>query len=513
MPPGPVMLTILDGWGSAPPGPGNAVHLARTPNIDRLTEAWPRCSLVCHGEAVGLPQGQMGNSEVGHLNIGAGRIVFQDITRIDRAVASGEFKNNENLNGLMEKIRQGQGSLHLLGLISDGGVHSSLSHLRALLEMARERGLEKVFIHAFMDGRDTPPDSGLDYLTEVQGFLDKLGLGAIATVGGRYWGMDRDKRWKRVAKHYQALVQGMGRTTSDPLKAMRSSYDSGETDEFIIPTVVVDGNEKPLGLIRDGDGVVFFNFRADRAREMTRALALDEFDEFDRGNRPDLCGYVTMTLYDDSFGLPVAFPPVRPVETLGQVVSEAGLKQLRIAETEKYAHVTYFFNGGEETPYSGEDRVLIPSPREVETYDQKPEMSAPEVCGRVLAEIDRGVYDFIVLNFANGDMVGHTGIIKAAVAACETVDSCVGLIADKILGLGGILLITADHGNAERMIDQDGSPYTAHSSDNPVPFILAGAGGRPLRQGGRLGDIAPTVLELMGLGQPPAMTGASLLKR
>ncbi len=508
----PVMLTILDGWGIAPPGPGNAVELARTPSMDRLSGEWPHCRLICYGENVGLPAGQMGNSEVGHLNIGAGRIVYQDISRIDGAIASGEFKSNETLVRLMNQTKQAGGALHLLGLVSDGGVHSSLEHLRALVLMARDLGLEKVSVHAFMDGRDTPPHSGLEYLKEVKEFLEQTGLGRIASLGGRYWGMDRDKRWDRVEKHYRALVQGQGRKAPDPLEAVRQAYDSGETDEFINPTIMVDSDGRPLGLIRDGDGVVFFNFRADRAREMTRALALEEFDGFDRGDRLSLSGYVTMTLYDASFGLETAFPPVRLEGILGQVVSQAGLKQLRIAETEKYAHVTYFFNGGEETPFEGEDRVLIPSPREVETYDQKPQMSAPQVCDRVLAEIDRGVYDFIVLNFANGDMVGHSGVLEAAVAACETVDGCVGRIMDKVLGLGGILMVTADHGNAEMMLDDDGSPYTAHSPDNPVPFILAGDGHPELRQDGRLGDIAPTVLHLMGLVQPPAMTGKSLIK-
>ena len=512
MRPHPVMLAILDGWGIAPPGPGNAVTLARTPNLDRLAGDWPGTRLVCHGEAVGLPPGQMGNSEVGHLNIGAGRVVYQDISRIDRAVASGQFKENQVLTGLMDKVARSGAALHLLGLVSDGGVHSSLEHLKALVEMARERGLKKVFIQAFMDGRDTPPDSGLGYLGSLVEFLGRTGLGAVASLGGRYWGMDRDKRWDRVAKHYRVLVGGEGQRAADPLEAVRRAYDSGETDEFVTPTAITGPDGEPLGPIRDGDGAIFFNFRADRAREMTRALALEGFDGFDRGRRPDLAGFVTMTLYEASFGLPVAFPPVHHEDILGQVVSRAGLRQLRIAETEKYAHVTYFFNGGAETPFEGEDRILIPSPREVETYDQKPQMSAPEVCDRVLAEIDRGVYDLIVLNFANGDMVGHTGVLQAAIEACEVVDGCVGRIWELIDKLGGVLMVTADHGNAEMMIDAEGNPYTAHSPDNPVPFILAGNGPGPLRREGRLCDIAPTVLRLMELPLPSAMTGRSLLE-
>ncbi|MBW1712458.1 MAG: 2,3-bisphosphoglycerate-independent phosphoglycerate mutase [Deltaproteobacteria bacterium] len=507
------MLMILDGWGLAPPGPGNAVHLAQTPNMDRLWAERPRARLVCHGRAVGLPEGQMGNSEVGHLNIGAGRVVYQDITRIDRAIESGQFMENPALKKIMAKTRQAGGRLHLLGLVSDGGVHSSLDHLKALVDMAGREGLERVFLQAFMDGRDTPPHSGLGYLGQVVKFFKDKGLGSVASLGGRYWGMDRDKHWSRVAKHYAALVEGQGRLAVDPLAAVRESYQAGETDEFIVPTVIVDGQGRPVGPIRDKDGVIFFNFRADRAREMTRALALDNFTEFETASRPRLSGLVTMTLYDECFNLPAAFPPEHPQAILGQVISQASGRQLRIAETEKYAHVTYFFNGGQEEPFPGEERILIPSPREVATYDQKPEMSAPEVCDRVLAEIKKGTFDFIVLNFANGDMVGHTGVLEAAIAACQTVDSCVGRVEAQVRSQGGRLLVTADHGNAEQMIDDQGQPYTAHTVSNPVPFILAEDGDLKLRPEGILGDIAPTVLELMGLEQPPEMSGRSLISR
>jgi len=507
------VLTILDGWGLAPDGPGNAVRLARTPNMDRLWSGQPHTRLLCSGEAVGLPPGQMGNSEVGHLNLGAGRVVYQDILRIDRAIASGRFFENPALAGLMDRLKGNGGALHLLGLVSDGGVHSSLEHLYALVDMAGRRGLKRVFIHAFTDGRDTPPQSGLGYLKEVIGRLEGLGLGRLASLGGRYWGMDRDKRWERVEKHYQVLVLGQGKTARDPIEAVAAAYQAGETDEFITPLALVDGQGRPLAAIGDGDGVVFFNFRADRAREMTRVLNQPGFREFDVSGRPKLSGYVTMTLYDETFDLPAAFPPEHLEGILGQVVSGAGLRQLRIAETEKYAHVTYFFNGGEEAPFEGEERILVPSPKEVATYDLKPEMSAPAVTEALLERLDRGGLDFVVLNFANGDMVGHTGVLEAAIRAVECVDECLGRVEAAVLGRGGTLLVTSDHGNAELMLDQDGRPYTAHSVDNPVPFILVGRPGLELVQGGALCDVAPTVLELMDLERPPQMSGQSLVLR
>jgi len=508
----PTMLLILDGWGLAEPGPGNAIHLARTPSMDRLRAENPHARLTCFGPAVGLPQGRMGNSEVGHLNLGAGRVVFQDIARIDQAIASGEFEANPALTGIMDRVRGGGGALHLLGLLSEGGVHSSLNHLRALIGLAKAKGLSRVFLHPFLDGRDTPPDSGAGFLEEITGFLERTGLGQVATLGGRYWGMDRDKRWDRVARHYAALVRSQGVLVRDPVRAVREAYSKGEGDEFIAPSVIVDQSGQPLGPIQDGDGVIFFNFRADRARELTQALALDGLAGFETGPRPRLCGFVTMTLYDEKYGLPVAFPPQRLECILGQVVSEAGLAQLRIAETEKYAHVTYFFNGGREEPFPGEERILVPSPREVATYDLKPQMSAPEVCDRVLAEMERDFFDLIVLNFANLDMVGHTGVLEAAVRACETVDRCLGRIAAAVAGRRGSLVVTADHGNAEMMIAPDGQPHTAHTSDHQVPFILAGEPKVRLRPEGVLADVAPTILELMSLDKPVEMTGLSMIK-
>ena len=506
------MLVILDGWGLAPPGPGNAVYLAQTPIMDRLWAENPHSALACHGRAVGLPAGQMGNSEVGHLNIGAGRVVFQDIARIDEALASGDFFDNPALKEVMAAARTAGGALHLLGLVSDGGVHSSLDHLKALARMAQREGLERVFLHAFTDGRDTPPDSGQGYLKETVEFLEGEGLGKVASLGGRYWGMDRDKRWDRVAKHYQAIVGGQGRFSRGALAAMAQAYESGETDEFITPTVITDKEGRPVGTIGDGDGVVFFNFRADRAREMTQALTGEGFSEFDVSGRPKLSGCATMTLYGADFDLPVAFPPVHLSNILGEIVSQAGLRQLRIAETEKYAHVTYFFNGGWEEPFEGEERILIPSPQEVATYDLKPEMSAFQVTETVLTQIAAGGFDLIVLNFANGDMVGHSGILAAAIKACQAVDECLGRVEAAVLEKGGVLAVSADHGNAEQMFDKDGNPYTAHSENNPVPFILAGRPGVSLAPEGSLADIAPTILELMNLKKPPEMTGRSLLR-
>ena len=502
---------ILDGWGVNPDLYGNAVKTAKTPNLDRLQENYPTTKLVCSGKAVGLPEGIMGNSEVGHLNIGAGRIVYQDLIRIDMAIEDGSFFKNQAIKEVMDQVLKNGSSLHLMGLLSDGGVHSQLDHLVALIQMAKQEGVKNVFIHAILDGRDTPPESGLGYMRRLIGAMDRIGLGQVATICGRFYAMDRDTRWERTKEAYALYTMGRGVMFSDPLTAIQDAYSRGETDEFVKPIVISAPSGAPRAVISDGDGVVFFNFRSDRARQITRALTFQEFSFFDREKRPALCGYVCMTTYDEKFPLPVAFQPVALKEILGEVVSRQGFNQLRIAETEKYAHVTYFFNGGEEQPFPNEDRCLVPSPREVATYDQKPEMSAPQVTEEVLKRIDADRYDLIVLNFANMDMVGHTGVMEAAIQACETVDRCVGRIVDAVLKKRGALIITADHGNSEKMMDEKGDPFTAHTL-NPVPLILVDESlkGRSLKEG-KLGDIAPTILHIMGVEKPAAMTGESLL--
>ena len=512
--PRPCMLIILDGWGLNPDPEGNAVAVARTPVLDRLAAAYPTTRLKTCGPDVGLPDGIMGNSEVGHLNIGAGRIVYQDLLRIDRAIGDGRFFKNPVLNRVMDELQAGGGRLHLMGLVSDGGVHSQLTHLLALLDMARQKGIGRTLVHAITDGRDTPPDSGAGYLAAVQDHISRHAYGRIASVCGRYWAMDRDKRWDRIERAWNLYVRGEGRTAVDPVAAVRDAYGRNETDEFIPPIAIAAPGKAPEGVVRDGDGIVFFNFRADRARQLTRAFTVDDFDGFDRGERPRLAGFVTMTLYDERLTLPVAFEPVHLDNILGEVVSKKGLRQLRIAETEKYAHVTYFFNGGEETPFAGEDRCLIPSPRQVPTYDHKPEMSAEAVTDEVLQRIESDAYDLIVLNFANMDMVGHTGVMEAAVQACETVDRNVGRIVEKLRQKGGAVLITADHGNAEQMRDEKGHPHTAHTL-NPVRLILVDDRKKQarLRPMGRLADIAPTLLDLMGIGQPAQMTGETLIEK
>jgi len=511
--PKPCLLMILDGWGIGSAGEGNAVHLARTPFLDELVTRYPNTRLQCAGPAVGLPEGIMGNSEVGHLNIGAGRIVYQDLLRIDRAIADGSFFRNEIFTTVMSTVRERGSALHLLGLVSDGGVHSQLDHLLALVDMADKKGLKRVFVHAILDGRDTPPDSGVGYLTRLQEHLNAGGCGKIATVCGRYYAMDRDSRWERVEKAYRLYVQGKGRAVLNPIAAVTDSYLREETDEFVKPMVVTDENDVPLTMVAEGDGVIFFNFRADRAREITRALTVPDFDGFRREVVPNLCGYVCMTLYDEKLTLPVAYPQVRLTGLLGEAISLNGLRQLRIAETEKYAHVTYFFNGGEEKPFRFEDRCLIPSPREVATYDLKPEMSAAEVTAALIERLTSNRYDLIVLNFANMDMVGHTGILEAAVKACETVDRCVSQIVERVAGMGGVTMITADHGNSEKMIDERGGAHTAHTL-NPVPFILVDDSRRGVDlRPGVLADIAPTILDIMGIEKPPEMTGTSLLAR
>jgi 2,3-bisphosphoglycerate-independent phosphoglycerate mutase len=502
----PTLLLILDGWGIAPDGEGNCVSCACTPKLDELARRYPSTQLECSGRAVGLPDGFMGNSEVGHMNIGAGRIVYQDMTRIDMAVEDGSLFENPALVQLADQVKQGSGRLHLMGLVSDGGVHSHQRHIEALLEFARRQGISEVLVHAFMDGRDTPPTSGAGYLERLGQSMERIGVGRIASIAGRYWAMDRDKRFERVEQAWKMLVDGEGAEIDDPVAAVRAAYEEGENDEFIKPRQV-RGADHAIG---DGDGVFFFNFRADRARELCTAFFSQEFSEFERKTVPDLAGFATMTRYESSFPMPVAFPPQSLQNTLGEVVSDLGKSQLRIAETEKYAHVTYFFNCGREEPFDGEDRVLVPSPREVDTYDQKPQMSAEEVTDKLIERI--GDYDLSVCNLANLDMVGHTGVISAANTACETVDACVGRIVDAVLAAGGRLLLTADHGNAEEMIGPDGGPQTAHST-NPVPciYIADDAHSRRLAPG-KLGDIAPTILDLWGEEKPEDMTGNSLFE-
>jgi 2,3-bisphosphoglycerate-independent phosphoglycerate mutase len=500
---------ILDGWGIEEPGPQNAVGLAHKPCLDRLVRDYPSTRLQCAGRAVGLPDGIMGNSEVGHLNIGAGRIVYQDLLRIDMAIEDGSFFDNPELNRLMDQVAEAGSALHLMGLVSDGGVHSQLTHLLALLKMAGEKRLSQVFVHAILDGRDTPPHSGADYLLRLAQQVD---CGKIATVCGRYFAMDRDNRWERVEKAYRLYRYGEGRCARDPVQAVRECYAQEESDEFVQPTAITEATGEPVASVMDGDGIIFFNFRADRAREITRAFTAPEFDFFERGRRPNLCGYACMTVYDETFNLPVAFPPVHPERILAEVISREGLRQLRIAETEKYAHVTYFFNGGREEPYPGEERCLIPSPREVATYDLRPEMSAAEVTAELLSRLGGESYDLIVLNFANMDMVGHTGVLAAAVKAVETVDACVARIVPEVLSQGGVVLISADHGNSEKMGDGAGGVHTAHTL-NPVPFILVDDSRRSaVLRPGILADIAPTLLDIMGLEKPDAMSGRSLLR-
>ncbi|XCN75115.1 MAG: 2,3-bisphosphoglycerate-independent phosphoglycerate mutase [Candidatus Electrothrix aestuarii] len=513
----PVILAILDGWGIAPASASNAVSVAKTPNMDQWVADYPSTSLIAHNGLVGLPKGQMGNSEVGHLNIGSGRIVYQDYTRINRAVEQEEFAKNPVLNKVMDQVKAAGSRIHFCGLLSDGGVHSHLKHLEALLAMAGSRGLEAK-IHCFMDGRDTPPSSGAGYMEELLAAIKRIGCGQVATVSGRYWAMDRDTRWDRVEKAWQALVDGQGITAEDPLQAVKDSYSREETDEFIKPTVLLNDAGEAVGRISDGNAIVFFNFRADRVRELCHAFSDADFQGFDVSNRPKLLELVTMTEYEADFDFPIVFPPVSLTRILGEEASEAGLHQLRIAETEKYAHVTYFFNGGAETPFPGEDRILIESPRDVATYDQKPAMSAIEVTDRLLAALkdqeEAGTpYDLVILNFANTDMVGHTGILNAAVQACETVDTCLGRIAEQVQAMGGVLLVTADHGNAETMVNlETGQPHTAHTL-NPVPLILVSEAhkGCTLKDGGALKDIAPTLMHLLGLKQPEEMEGENLI--
>ncbi|HLO27387.1 MAG TPA: 2,3-bisphosphoglycerate-independent phosphoglycerate mutase, partial [Geobacteraceae bacterium] len=470
MPKHPLLLMILDGWGINPRQENNAIAQAKTPNMIELCAAYPCTDIGTSGMSVGLPDGQMGNSEVGHLNIGAGRVVYQDLTRISKSIDDGDFFTNPVLLDCIARTKAAGGRLHLAGLLSDGGVHSHNTHLYALLELARREGMRDVFVHCLMDGRDTPPKSGADYLAQLEEEITRIGVGRIATVIGRYYAMDRDNRWERVEKAYAAMVYGEGAPFVSAGTAIEKSYLDGVTDEFVVPSVVAEGGVA-VGRVKDGDGFIFFNFRSDRAREITRTFTDSAFSGFERKAWPRLASYVCMTTYDETFGLPVAFGPEGLKNILGDVLSKAGLTQLRIAETEKYAHVTFFFNGGSEVPFPSEERVLIPSPKDVATYDLKPEMSAYPVTDELLKRLDEDKYDVVVLNFANADMVGHTGILPAAVRAIEVVDACVGRLVEKVRAKGGQVIITADHGNAESMVDENGGPHTAHTTKR-APLIL-----------------------------------------
>ncbi len=506
------VLMILDGYGLSDSVKGNAIAQAKTPVMDKLMAECPFVKGNASGLAVGLPDGQMGNSEVGHLNMGAGRIVYQDLTKITKSIQDGDFFENKALLDACANAKKHDSALHMFGLVSDGGVHSHNTHIYGLLELAKRQGLEKVYVHCFLDGRDTPPESGKEYVEALEAEMKKIGVGEIATVSGRYYAMDRDNRWDRVEKAYLALTKGEGETTESAPAGIQASYENGVTDEFVLPTVVTkDG--APVATIKDGDSVVFFNFRPDRAREMTRVFCADDFDGFDRGERVKT-EFVCFTEYDVTIpNKKVAFVKEEITNTFGEYLAKNHMTQARIAETEKYAHVTFFFNGGVEEPNEGETRILVKSPK-VATYDLKPEMSAYEVCDKLTGAIRSGDYDVIVINFANPDMVGHTGVEAAAIQAIEAVDECVGKAVDAVKETDGVMFICADHGNAEKLIDEEtGEPFTAHTT-NPVPFILFNADpAYSLREGGCLADIAPTLLELMGMEQPKEMSGTSLLVR
>jgi 2,3-bisphosphoglycerate-independent phosphoglycerate mutase len=511
MMPRPVALIVLDGWGLAPAGPGNAISQARTPNFDRYWQSSPRTTLEASGSAVGLPEGQIGNSEVGHMNLGAGRVVKQSLTYLQSLIDDGSFFENEVLNRAYEAA-SGH-ALHLMGLVSRGGVHSDLSHLFALLELAKRKGTAPVYVHAFTDGRDVPPNSGLGFLEELEGEIARLDHDVgVATVIGRYYAMDRDRRWERIKRAYDAVVCAHAdHTAASGTEAVRQAYARGETDEFIQPTVITRAGE-PVATLQDGDSVVFFNFRADRARQLSYALLKDEaWNDFTRCRRAKI-HYASLMEYDHTLGAPFAFALPEIHDCLAGIISEAGLRQYHTAETEKYPHVTYFFNAEREEPFPGEERKLVPSPQEVPTYDLKPEMSAPELTEATLERLSTHDDAFILLNYANPDMVGHTGVLQAAIEAVETVDEGLGRLVDAVLEKGGAAVILADHGNAEVMLDERGEPHTAHTT-NPVPCLIVGAGELRLREDGVLGDVAPTVLELLGLKQPEAMSGRSLIVR
>ena len=509
----PVVLMILDGYGLNDKVEGNAIAQAKTPVMDQLMKECPWVRGNASGMAVGLPEGQMGNSEVGHLNMGAGRIVYQELTRITKEIQDGTFFENPALVKAVENCKKNGSALHLMGLLSDGGVHSHNTHLYALLELAKRHGLEKVFVHCFLDGRDTPPASGKEYAEALNKEMEKIGVGRIASVMGRYYAMDRDNNYDRVKLAYDAMTKGEGLTAACGICAIQESYDRKETDEFVKPTVVVEDG-KPVATVQDGDSVIFFNFRPDRAREITRAFCDDDFKGFDRGARKQIT-YVCFSDYDPTIlNKDVAFHKIAVTNTFGEWLAANNLKQARIAETEKYAHVTFFFNGGVEAPNAGEDRILVNSPKDVATYDLKPQMSAPEVCEKLCGAIRSDKYDVIVINFANPDMVGHTGVLPAAIKAIETVDECVGKAVAAVKEVGGVMFICADHGNAEQLIDYEtGEPHTAHTT-NQVPFVLVNYDeGFGLREGGCLADIIPTLIEIMGMKQPAEMTGKSLLVR
>ena len=503
------MLMILDGFGKNPKKEGNAIELAKTPNIDKLMKENPTTTIYTSGLHVGLPDGQMGNSEVGHTNIGAGRIVYQELTRITKSIEDGDFFSIPEFVEAIENCKKNNSKLHIMGLLSDGGVHSHIRHLFALLELAKRRDFEDVYVHCFLDGRDTPPASAENYIMQLEEKIKEKGVGKIASISGRFYSMDRDKRWQRIQKTYDALVKGVGEKSSSAIAAIESSYQKEIFDEFVVPTVITNG-ESPIATIENNDSVIFFNFRPDRAREITRTLVDKEFNEFET-KKMNLY-FVCMTPYDETMpNVKVAFKKERLENTFGEYISNLGYTQLRIAETEKYAHVTFFFNGGEEKQYKGEDRILVPSPK-VETYDLKPEMSAIEVTDKVVEAIESEKYNNIILNFANPDMVGHTGNLEAAIKAIETIDECVGRVINAIDKVNGTLLITADHGNSEQMIDyKTGEPHTAHTT-NPVPLILYGMENVTLNTG-KLADLAPTMLDIMGLEKPQEMTGESIIVR
>lgn len=507
---GPIALIIIDGWGYSPQREGNAIALAATPYYDEICETYPQTLLEASGTRVGLPAGVMGNSEVGHLNIGAGRVIRMDVSRVDHDIATGEFLRNEVLVTAMDSVKRRGKALHLMGLLSDGQVHSSQQHLYALQRMAKQRGLERVFIHCFLDGRDTPPSSGVNYVAGLQKKIEEIGCGQIASIIGRYYAMDRDKRWDRTERAYDLLVNAKGEPASDPPAAVLRSYERGITDEFIDPIAIVDSTGDPVGRIQDGDAVIFFNFRPDRARQLTSALAVPGFAEFDVTGRPQI-NFVCFTVYNRTFPLPIAFAPHDHKNVLAEVWETICVRNYRLAETEKYAHVTYFFNGGVEKEHACERRLLVPSPR-IATYDLQSEMSAFKVTDKVLRAIEEKETDIFIVNFANPDMVGHTGKLDKTIEACQYVDTCLGWITKAIRHAGGITLITADHGNAEQMIDPNsGGPHTAHTL-NPVPFHLIDEGSRglKLREGGALEDVAPTLLGLLGNEKPPEMTGHDL---
>ena len=506
---GPLVLVVLDGWGLRDEREGNAIKLSRTPTYLELLDRYPHSSLQASGEHVGLPKGQMGNSEVGHITMGAGRVVYQDLTRIDKSLTDGDFFEKPALVDAMARCKDGTHALHLVGLVSPNGIHSHTRHLYALIEMAARYKLKRVFVQAFTDGRDTSPAGGAGFVGELEAVMNKAGTGRVASVGGRYYGMDRDNRWERTKKAYDAIANGAGERSQSAVEYIRKSYEGGVSDEFIVPGTMVDANDRPIGPVRDGDSVIFFNFRSDRARQLTRALGLEQFDGFERNPRRSI-HMTTMTQYDRTFTFPVIFSPQSMTGSFAEVLKGTAMTNLRVAETEKYPHVSYFFNCGIEKPYPGEDRILIPSPK-VPTYDQQPAMSAKGITDTLVNDVEGHKHDVIICNFANADMVGHTGNLEAAVTAVETIDHCLGRIVRAVHDAGGVLLVTADHGNAEEMWNTTlNEPHTAHTS-NPVPIIVVqDAKGMRVREGGSLRDIAPTMLGILGIRPPSEMTGTDL---